>query len=267
MLSWLLLLSYLQARGITRLAEGALGGSVPSRVKLAGAHAPTPRQRTADAIIARNPFDSAAPPLGRVPAPPVRLVNADPLSAPPCASAQVIIVTEARNPAWSVAALQVDAAARPRDYRVGDDVAGNTVEFIGYNPMQETPSVWLSNANGLCQTSLFAPAQKPQRVPARALPPVAAVDAPQTAWLSHVRVVPERKDGNIIGVRLFGVRPNSLLQLIGLQNGDRLDAINGFALGTPAQALSAYAQLRAARRVALDIERRGQPVTLAYRIN
>jgi general secretion pathway protein C len=85
--------------------------------------------------------------------------------------------------------------------------------------------------------------------------------------LSQVRVVPEQKGGAILGVRLFGIRPDSLLWILGLENGDRLESINGFALGTPAQALAAYAQLRTATRLALNIQRRGQPLTLAYRID
>ena len=34
---------------------------------------------------------------------------------------------------------------RPRMHRVGDDVGGKQVEFIGFNPRKNTPSVWLSS--------------------------------------------------------------------------------------------------------------------------
>jgi general secretion pathway protein C len=81
-----------------------------------------------------------------------------------------------------------------------------------------------------------------------------------------LRLVPEAKGGAVIGVRLFGIRSDSLLRIIGLENGDRLESINGFALGTPEQALRAYAQLRTATRLALSINRRGNPLTLMYRI-
>jgi len=42
-------------------------------------------------------------------------------------------------------------------------------------------------------------------------------------------------------------------------------AVNDSALGSPEQSLRAYIQLRTARRIALNIERRGRPLTLAHR--
>jgi general secretion pathway protein C len=267
LLSWLMLISYLHAWGIARLTEAVIAGYAPNRWRSPKPRAKIRSRPTADAILARNPFDSAAGPLvGRAPTARAVASTADPLSAPQCDSARVVIVTEAREAAWSVAALQTTAGQRPRDYRIGDHVADQLVEFIGFNPAQHAPSVWLSSAAGLCQTSLFAP--RPEAPRAISAAPVSATEnGPRTPWLSHVRVVTERNGDSIVGVRLFGIRSRSLLELVGLQNGDRLQSINGFALGTPAQALSAYVQLRTARRVALNIERRGRPVTLAYRID
>jgi len=274
-LGWLALISYLQARGISLLAGAALGENAPSRSQPVKVRAPAPRQHTADVIIERNPFDSVAGPLGpRESTPATTPLTVDPLSAPQCDFPQVVIVTQARDPAWSVASLQTALELSPRDQRVGDHVAGKIVEFIGYNPKQSAPSVWLSSPAGLCQTSLFVSRPKLPSAPSKALPSnaraasaSAAGGTPQTSLLSQLRVVPERKGGTILGVRLFGIRPGSLLRILGLENGDRLESINGFALGTPAQALAAYAQLRTATRLALSIQRRGQPLTLAYRID
>ncbi len=92
-----------------------------------------------------------------------------------------------------------------------------------------------------------------------------APESPSLASLaSHLTVVPDSVHGVPVGVRLFGIRSNSLLGLIGLQNGDRLDSINGFSVATPQQALEAYAQLRTASRLEVTIERRGRPLVITY---
>jgi len=68
------------------------------------------------------------------------------------------------------------------------------------------------------------------------------------------------------GVRLFGVHAGSLLTLLGVQNGDLLQSLNGFDLASPESALQAYAQLP--RTTALDVrlERHDAPVALSIRI-
>jgi hypothetical protein len=39
---------------------------------------------------------------------------------------------------------------------------------------------------------------------------------------------------------LFGIRPDTLLGTLGLENGDRLQTINGFDMASPEKALEAY---------------------------
>jgi general secretion pathway protein C len=64
----------------------------------------------------------------------------------------------------------------------------------------------------------------------------------------------------VAGIRLFGIRSDSLLGLLGIQNGDRLESINGFALGSPAEALEAYARLNRSPNLNLRLNRRGRPL-------
>src|SRR5262249_22235444 len=54
--------------------------------------------------------------------------------------------------------------------------------------------------------------------------------APRT---SRLMMVPDQEDGHAMDVRLIGIRPKSLLGLLGLQNGDHLEAINGYPIATP----------------------------------
>ena len=186
--------------------------------------------------------------------------------------------------------------------RVGDDVAGRKVEFIGFNPLERTPAVWLSNTSALCQVLLFgvqsapppaavapaapeAPPPPPSRGASPVPPDIAAkiqkiseteyhVDRSvvdkilenQAELMKSARIVPEQKDGKVLGVRLFGIRPDTLLGTLGLQNGDRLEAINGFNMASPEKALEAYARLRTAPNLNVKVSRRGAPMSIDYRI-
>jgi general secretion pathway protein C len=84
--------------------------------------------------------------------------------------------------------------------------------------------------------------------------------------MKQARIVPEQKDGKVVGIRLFGIRPDTLLGKLGLQNGDRLEAINGFEMASPEKALEAYAKLRTAESLNVKVTRRGQPVSIDFKI-
>ena len=309
-LSFVALAAYFQAAGATQLIGAAFTSPASSAAPPRVATLPpvsTHERPTAEAIIHRNPFDSVTGPLDAekldVPVPTKSPVdNTDPLSAPACDSPTVFIVTESTDPLWSVAALQAPGEPRPRMHRVGDDVGGKKVEFIGYNPREATPSVWLSNGGTLCQAMLFktqpvlpaapaaaAPAPPPAVPPSGGPSPVPADIASkiqrisdtefnidrsvvdkilenQAELMKSARIVPETKDGKVLGIRLFGIRPDTLLGTLGLQNGDRLESINGFNMGSPEKALEAYARLRTASQLDVSVNRRGATVAITHHI-
>jgi general secretion pathway protein C len=84
--------------------------------------------------------------------------------------------------------------------------------------------------------------------------------------MRSARIVPEQKDGKTVGIRLFGIRPDTLLGSLGLQNGDRLEQINGYDIANPEKALEAFAHLRTASELTVGLERRGKPASLAIHI-
>jgi general secretion pathway protein C len=88
----------------------------------------------------------------------------------------------------------------------------------------------------------------------------------QAQLMRSARIVPEQKDGKTVGIRLFGIRPDTLLGSLGLQNGDRLDQINGYDVANPEKALEAFAHLRTAPELTVAINRRGAPTTLQIHI-
>ncbi len=84
--------------------------------------------------------------------------------------------------------------------------------------------------------------------------------------LASARMVPVYEDGGVVGVRLFGIRADSALAKLGIQNGDRLVSLNGVPLSDPAATLEAYTKTRAAKNLALEVVRREAPLTIHYRV-
>ena len=304
--------AYFQAAGATQLIGSAVAAApsgagstvVVPPYKLA---VPSRELKSGDPIIERNPFDSVTGPLNakapELDSPRAEAVDtSDPLNSPPCDGVQVLIVTESTDPTWSVAALQGPGEPHPRMRRVGDDINGKKVAFIGFNPKEQTPSVWLEGGPQLCQAMLFRtqpPVAAASAAPAAAAPPpTAPANGPpvldpsiaskiqkisdtefkidrgvvdkilenQAELMKSARIVPEQKDGKVVGVRMFGIRPDTLLGTLGLQNGDRLETLNGFNMASPEKALEAYARLRTASSLNVKVNRRGAPVSIDYHI-
>ncbi|HWA78376.1 MAG TPA: type II secretion system protein GspC [Polyangiaceae bacterium] len=314
LLGLIALSAYFEAKGATQLFGAALLVPASSAAPSPGAALAPPLQipqrepRTAEPLIERNPFDSVTGSLHPKPEAelipkPVEPDMTDPLSATACDGITAFIITESTDRNWSVAALQGSGEPHPRMRRVGDDVGGKQVAFIGFNPKENSPSVWLTSADKLCQVLLFrtapppvaaapapaptpeAPAAPPRAGPSPVPPDIASkiqkvsetefnVDRSvvdkilenQAELMRSARIVPEQKDGKVVGIRLFGVRPDTLLGTLGLQNGDRLEAINNFNMGSPEKALEAYATLRTASRLDVKVNRRGSPINIGFSI-
>jgi general secretion pathway protein C len=249
---------------------------------------------SADWILQRNPFDSVTPrPLD---APAIAIGAAgvkrpqDP-NAYVCQGVKAVVVMAARDPECSMAALTVGDATRPRLVRVGDGIGGGRkVELIEWN------RVVLSLESRLCETRMFRSNQQDSADTASAQDKADVATGPISsditskirkirtnefevdreavdrilesypALMKTVRIVPEQENGRGVGLRLFGIPPDSLLAALGLENGDRLRSINGFDLSSPETALEAYARLRTAHALVLDINRRGQNQSIQFAI-
>jgi len=243
------------------------------------------------APVEESPVEAAAPSFD------------DPLLVPACAGVEVLILTESDDPLWSFAALTSPTEKSPVLRRVGDKLGAQTVAYIGHNPATGSPTVWLESTT-LCQASLFGiapPAPAAAAAPAAEEPAEAAPAAPANAraldpeiaskirkisetefevdrsavdkildnqadLMRSARIVPETKDGQTVGVRLFGIRPDTLLGQLGLVNGDRLETINDFNMASPEKALEAYARLRTANSLKVQVNRRGKPTTIELKI-
>ena len=319
------LCAYFQASGISQLV--ATSWLAPDAKGLEGSFGvmKTPKglpqrsgsKKTAETLLARNPFDSVTGPLNAPLLDVDDLPEAqkggqvsldDPLSAEECSGVGVRIITESTDPTWSLAVIQGDGVSEGVLKRVGDTVGNRQVAFIGFNAQRASPSVWLLGNKDFCQVLLFSenkPAKgkkkrgakkgkkkskskkgkkrrgRKNEVPKEILDKIEKISATeyhvdravidnilenQAQLMRSARIVPEQKDGKVVGVRLFGIRPKTMLGVLGMKNGDRLEQINGFDMGSPEKALEAYARLRTASSLKVKVTRRGKPVVLEYQI-
>src|SRR5215472_4231948 len=257
----------------------------------------SPHATSAEPILSRNAFDSVTGPLNLPPPvesaepPPPDLT--DPFNAPDCDGVRVIVITSSADPDWSFAALETQQE-KGKSYlrRRGGEIGGKTVKFIGWD------RVWMANGSQLCQAQMFksADAGAPAAPQASAAVANAGGAAPvgaditkgiqkvgatefnvdrgvvdkilenQAELMRQARIVPEQENGKVVGIRLFGVRPDTLLGVLGMENGDRLQKINGFDMASPEKALEAYTRLRTADHLTVTVNRRGADMNLDFNI-
>ena len=86
------------------------------------------------------------------------------------------------------------------------------------------------------------------------------------ALSDQARVVPYLVQGQTRGFRLTRLKSGSLLQQIGVQNGDVLQKVNGLNITSPNEALQAFQQLQNESTIRLEILRRNRATTLTYEI-
>jgi general secretion pathway protein C len=280
-----------------------VGGPSPSASRaVPAATAPDDHDTSARSILDRNPFDSVTPKPLDAPPPPeeeagVQVVDLEHYeNAPACDGLKALIVVAAPDPAWSMAALAGGGSTQTNLLRIGEEIGGKTVRIIEWN------RVVLSVGSTLCQIQMFRPAKvaaaTPPPAPPAPAPPAAVVGGAsavppdiaskiqrvssnefnvdrqvvdkilenQAELMRSARIVPEQENGKVVGIRLFGIRPDTLLGTLGLENGDRLQTINGFDMASPEKALEAYARLRTADHLTVQVNRRGQNVNLDFNI-
>lgn len=258
------------------------------------------------AILSRNPFDSATGPLDAKPAPsedattpPPSESNGDPMEDPYCDAVKVMLITWSEDPDWSFAAV-AGGDGKSTLRRVGDEFNGYKIHYVGWD------RIWLmSGAGQRCQVVVGGkppppkaggsapPSSSPMPEPTTPsskkkskVPPeisskihkisdthfeversvIDQIMENQADLLRSVRVVPEKDGDKTAGLRLFGIRPDSLLGTLGVENGDRLSSINGFDINDPTKALEAYTKLRSSDHLTVSINRRGKPMNIDVNI-
>ncbi len=297
--------AFFDAQGIMQIVGANLGAdekqlSAPpllARIPPGPASA-SPHATSAEPICARNPFDSVTGPCNAMPVPlpeadQAKEDDSDPYHAPDCDGVKVLVIAASADPDWSFAALETQQE-KGKSYlrRRGGELGGKTVKFIGWD------RVWMTGGSQLCQSQMFKPASTGTpavatvatvtagTMPGSGLDPaiskgiqkksatefdvdrgvVDKILENQAELMRTARIVPEQENGKVVGIRLFGVRPDTLLGALGMENGDRLEKINGFDMTSPEKALEAYARLRTADHLTVSVNRKGQETNLDYNI-
>ncbi len=206
-----------------------------------------------------------------------------------------------RNREWSFAAI-TDATGKALLYREGMTLDGKTLlEIRSSNIVMRATS---GNACQLAMFDNTPEGAAPPRAVARVTaPPEPGDDGPPTAegeisaadmesgitrvsdtqftvsrslvdqllenqaeLMRTARIIPHEENGRTVGVKLYGIRRNSILGRLGLQNGDMLRTINGYDMTSPDSALEAYSRLRSATNLSVNVVRRGEATSLDYNI-
>lgn len=298
--------AYFQAAGVGALIGGTIGrGEAPAAASRSKAKAPKveAKEKTPDAILARNAFDSVTGPLdGKVavvsgsnnePLPPASN-GADPYADPPCTSVRVSLVTASDDdPAWSFASLSHEGKSMLR--RTGDKIGDAEVVNIGWYPHAPEPSprVWLNQGGSRCIVEWGSAESTPKKPdapktdakptdPKKGVPPeleskihkksdteyeversaVAEIIKNYAQLASGLRAR-QTKDG---GVKLSGIKGSSILNSLGMKNGDILRSINGYDMSDQDKALEAYAKLKTAKQLTIQMDRDKSPITISIGI-
>lgn len=265
------------AHGLAALVESART-NVADPPAVVAPSPPAVPAKSAASILERNPFDSARP----APA-----YAALPVAPAACGAITAHVIVQSGDDAWSFASLQT------KDERVlarkGTSFAGHEVAFVGRE------SVWLADPNGqVCRVDPAAKLDAPApprtsaqpRTAARPVDPEIAKGIRATSPTSYdidratferiltstaelmgdVRIGPDSSGGKTAGMKLTHLRQGSVLGLVGLKEGDRLDAINGIELTSPEAGLEAFAKLRLAPHIVLAVTRDGKTSEVQYDI-
>jgi general secretion pathway protein C len=296
--------AYFQASGISHLIAYEIArngaGSVPLLMAFAGAPPDSDPAPSAAPILERNPFDSTtgplAPPKGEGHAGKGDTPDPDPRKAPVCDKGRVVLIMLSEDPEWSFAAI-ADAEGHTMLGRRGSPIAGKKLEDMAWD------RVWLTSGGARCQMLLGEDGGKPGPAPReKEAPPEPAPPRPAprgrslvpTEIASQIRRVgeteidiersaaqailaqpdlvtqtsmamPDMRGDQAVGLKMR-IKPGSVLESIGLQDGDTVRSINGIDLTDPQKAMMAYSRIRSDNRLSVVVERGGRPVRLRVNV-
>jgi general secretion pathway protein C len=188
----------------------------------------------------------------------------------------------AHDPTLSYAIIEDQAARRQALYRVGD-----TVLEVATLARVEWDRVVLSRDGGEEVLEISsARASGKDAAPAAGGAPAGAERIRKTAdnkflidrrelestvanineVFTQARAVPFFENGKTVGFRVFAIKPGSVFEKIGLQNGDVINRVNGVELTDPTKAISLFTELQNEGHIALDLQRNKQAKNFSYEI-
>jgi general secretion pathway protein C len=188
----------------------------------------------------------------------------------------------AHDPAASFAIIEDQAARRQMLYRVGDTILEVAtlarVEWdrvvLDRDGVEEVLEISSARASGKdAAPAGGAPAAGGERIRKTADNKflIDRRELEQTVAninevFTQARAVPFFQDGKTVGFRVFAIKPGSVFEKIGLQNGDVVQRVNGVELTDPTKAISLFTELQNEGHIAVDLQRNKQTKNFSYEI-
>jgi general secretion pathway protein C len=184
----------------------------------------------------------------------------------------------AHDPANSYAIIEDQAARRQSLYRVGDTILDTaTLARVEWDRVVlerngEEEVLELASATGPASTAA-APAATAERI-RKTADDKFVIDRRElektvaniNEVFTQARAVPYFEDGKTVGFRVFAIKPGSVFEKIGLQNGDIINRVNGVELTDPTKAISLFTELQNEGHIAVDLKRNAATKSLSYEI-
>ena len=83
---------------------------------------------------------------------------------------------------------------------------------------------------------------------------------------TQIRATEHKKDGEVDGYRVSGIRRKSIFYKLGIKNGDVIHNVNGMPLTNLNEAMKAFESLQSSRDFNFDITRRRKKRTMEYEV-
>jgi type II secretory pathway component GspD/PulD (secretin) len=84
---------------------------------------------------------------------------------------------------------------------------------------------------------------------------------------SQARILPEYADGEMVGLQINAIRPGSLFEAIGIQNGDVITQLNGISIDDPENSAKILAEFSEAESFSVVLTRKdGSSDTLEFNV-
>ena len=185
------------------------------------------------------------------------------------------------DPARSYAIIEDQAARRQALYRVGDSILDaatlKRVEWdrviLDRNGEEEVLDLASAHAPAVTAPAVASGTASAERIRKTADNKFVVDRREVEKTVEHLnevftqaRAVPYFQDGKTVGFRVFAIKPGSVFEKLGLQNGDVIERVNGVELTDPTKAISLFTELQNEGHIAVDLQRNKQNKSFSYEI-
>jgi general secretion pathway protein C len=84
--------------------------------------------------------------------------------------------------------------------------------------------------------------------------------------MRNLKAGPYAEGGKNTGIAINAINEEGVLKEIGIKQGDIIKTVNGLTLNSPYQIFNAYRKLKDKDELKVEISRKGNPLTLTYRV-